>query len=83
MYIRFIEDSSFLLKNFISLNDNQHNIIKIVKVKKFLDDDIKRVYNIANVQLFNGNSINNDRDWKKSEIENEVLNYISIHIIQL
>ena len=70
-------------KEFIGLNDNQHNIIKIIKANKILDDDIKRVEKIANIKLFNRNSINNDRDWKQSEIKNEVLNYINNHIIKL
>ena len=82
-YISLIENSPFLLKNFIGLNDNQHNIIKIIKANKILDDDIKRVDKIANIKFFNRNSINNDRDLKQSEIKNEVLNYINIHIKQL
>ena len=43
--------------NFIALNDNQHNIIKIIKANKILDDDIKRVDKIANIKSFNGKSI--------------------------
>ena len=78
-----MQNSSFLLKNFVGLNDNQHNIIKIIKANKILDDDIKRVDKIANIKIFNEKSINNNRDWKKSKIENEVLNYIHIHIKQL
>ena len=67
-----------MLKNFIGLNDNQHNITKIIKANKILDADIERVNKISNIKLFAGNSINNNRDWKLSEIENEVINYINL-----
>ena len=60
------------------MNDNQHNITKIIKASKILDADIERVNKIANIKLFAGNSINNNRDWKLSEIENEVINYINL-----
>ena len=60
------------------MNDNQHNITKIIKANKILDTDIERVNKIANIKLFAGNSINNNRDWKLSEIENEVINYINL-----
>ena len=60
------------------MNDNQHNIAKIIKENKILDADIERVNKIANIKLFAGNSINNNRDWKLSEIENEVINYINL-----
>ena len=60
------------------MNDNQHNIIKIIKANKILDADIERVNKIANIKLFAGNSINNNRDWKLSEIENEVINCINL-----
>ena len=67
-----------MLKNFIGLDDNQYNITKIIKENKTLDADIERVNKIANIKLFAGNSINNSRDWKLSEIENEVINYINL-----
>ena len=38
IYTRFIENSSFLLKNFIGLNDNQHNIIISIIANSILDD---------------------------------------------
>ena len=60
------------------MNDNQHNISKIIKANKILDADIERVNKIANIKLFSGNSINNNRDWKLFEIENEVINYINL-----
>ena len=66
-----------MLKKFIGLNDNQHNITKIIKANKILDADIERVNKIANIKLFAVNSINNNRDWKLSKIENEVINYIN------
>ena len=43
-----------------------------------MDADIEKVNKIANIKLFAGNSINNNRDWKLSEIENEVINYINL-----
>ena len=67
-----------MLKSFIGLNDNQHNITKIIKSNKILDADIERFNKIANIRLFAGNSINNNRDWKISEIENDVINYINL-----
>ena len=60
------------------MNDNQHNITKIITANKILDADIERVNKIANIKFFTGNSINNNRDWKLSEIENEVINYINL-----
>ena len=60
------------------MNDNQYNITKIIKANKILDADIERVNKIANIKIFAGNSINNNRDWKLSEIENEVINYINL-----
>ena len=60
------------------MNDNQHSITKIIKANKILDADIERVNKIANIKLFAGNSINNNRDWKLSEIKNEVINYINL-----
>ena len=60
------------------MNDNQHNITKIIKANKILDADIERVNKIANIKHFAGNSINNNRDWKLFEIENEVINYINL-----
>ena len=43
-----------------------------------MDADIERVNKIANIKLFAENSINNNRDWKLSKIENEVINYINL-----
>ena len=43
-----------------------------------MDADIERVNKITNIKLFAGNSINNNRDLKLSEIENEVTNYINL-----
>ena len=60
------------------MNDNQHNITKIIKANKILDADIERVNKIANIKLFAENSINNNRDWKLSEIEYDVINYINL-----
>ena len=60
------------------MNDNQHNITKIIKANEILDADIERVNKIANIKLFAGNFINNNRDLKLSEIENEVINYINL-----
>ena len=59
------------------------NIIKIIKANNILDDDLKWIDRIAKIKFFNGKYISNDRDWNKSEIENDVLNYINIHIEQL
>ena len=43
-----------------------------------MDVDIERVNKMSNIRLFAGNSIKNNRDWKLSEIENEVINYINL-----
>ena len=58
------------------MNDNQHNIAKIIKANKILDDT-SRVYTNANIKYFKWNSNRKNRDRKLSATENKIINTYS------